>query len=88
MSYWDPKTKIIVQNSQGDNLAVKNRFAPSDSNELVSLPSILARLQSGEIEYDSLVITVRGVQRESIAPLLLGVREEQTAREGDTDNRA
>lgn len=88
MSYWDVKTKIVVQNGQGDNLAVKNRFASSASNEVVSLPSILARLQSGEIEYDSLVIPVRGVQRESIAPLLLGVREDQTARERDTDHTA
>ncbi|TKY87070.1 hypothetical protein EX895_003747 [Sporisorium graminicola] len=86
MSYWDNKSKIVVQNDEGRNTAVKNRFPHSSSGASQTLPAILARLSTGEIEYDSLVITVRGVQREDVPLLMFGTRQGSIS-ERDTDNR-
>ncbi|CDR99583.1 hypothetical protein [Sporisorium scitamineum] len=75
MSYWDNKSRVIIQDDQGNIIAGKNRFPPSNWNASQTLPSILARLRTGEIEYDSLVITVRGVPREDVPLVMTGSRE-------------
>lgn len=75
MAYWDQKVKIILQDSEGNDRAAKNRFPPSEPATAQSLPAILARLQSGQIQFDSLAITVRGVQRDDAAVLFSGRNE-------------
>jgi hypothetical protein len=74
MPNWDKRSKIIVQNDEGNTIAVKNRFPPSDSGATQTLSAILTRLQSGIVEFDSIVITVHGVQRDDVALLMTGSR--------------
>ncbi|SPO31365.1 uncharacterized protein UTRI_06495 [Ustilago trichophora] len=80
MSFWDKRAKLIIQDNEGNNIAIKNRF-PSESEANQSLSTILERLRSGEIRYDSLHITVRGVQRERVPLLVAGTHD--TASERD-----
>ncbi|SJX66567.1 uncharacterized protein SRS1_16795 [Sporisorium reilianum f. sp. reilianum] len=75
MSYWDNKTKVVVQNDEGNTTACKNRFPPSDTGASQTIAAILERLRSGVIEYDSLVITVRGVRRDDVPVLMFGTRD-------------
>ena len=71
MSYWDRKAKLIIQDGDGIDIAVKNRFPPLES-ESQSLTTILERIRLGEIQYDSLVITVRGARRPDVPILIAG----------------
>ncbi len=72
MTYWNNKVKIVVlDNEPGNHTAVKNRFPPS-SDETQSLTTILERLRTGRVEYESIVITVNGVRREDVPILFTG----------------
>lgn len=80
MSYWDQKARLTVQDSQGSTIAVKNRF-PRTQHETQSLATILERVRTGEVRYDSLEVIIRGVDRSDVPMLITGGNE--TASERD-----
>ena len=86
MSNWDKESKLIVQNDEGNNIAVKNRFPPSSSGASQTLSAILTRLQSGLVRFESIAITVRGVQRDDV-PLLMTGNRHGVVGERDIANR-
>lgn len=82
MPYWDGKAKVLVQDNQRHTFAVKNRF-PAEGHQTASLHALLTRLEAGIVGYDSITITVTGVEREETPLLLLGTNN--TASERDNN---